>query len=356
MKRTCVLLACAAIVVLIGSCAKQGSDEATGPPIGAPLVPPEGESGVDTGAAGEQLTIAVIPKGTTHEFWKSIHAGAVKAAKELGVEIIWKGPLKEDDRDEQIKVVEDMTNRGVSGIVLAPLDDTALRLPVEEATRKDIPVVIIDSGLQSEDYVSFVATDNYNGGKLAGEHMAELLGGEGKVIMLRYAEGSASTMQREQGFVDGIAAAEGIELVSSNQYGGATTESAYKASENLLAPLKSDDGSLTVDGIFCPNESTTFGMLRALQDGRLAGKVKFIGFDSSEKLVAALQSGELNALVLQDPMNMGYLGVKTMVQHLKGEDVEGRISTGENLVTPNNMDEPDMQSLLKPDYKKWLNE
>jgi len=356
MKRTCVLLACAAIVVLIGSCAKQGSDEATGPPIGAPFVAPEGEGGVDTGAAGEQLTIAVIPKGTTHEFWKSIHAGAVKAAKELGVEIIWKGPLKEDDRDEQIKVVEDMTNRGVSGIVLAPLDDTALRLPVEEATRKDIPVVIIDSGLQSEDYVSFVATDNYNGGKLAGEHMAELLGGEGKVIMLRYAEGSASTMQREQGFVDGIAAAEGIELVSSNQYGGATTESAYKASENLLAPLKSDDGSLTVDGIFCPNESTTFGMLRALQDGRLAGKVKFIGFDSSEKLVAALQSGELNALVLQDPMNMGYLGVKTMVQHLKGEDVEGRISTGENLVTPNNMDEPDMQSLLKPDYKKWLNE
>ncbi|MEI6502293.1 MAG: substrate-binding domain-containing protein, partial [Armatimonadota bacterium] len=137
-------------------------------------------------AATGSLKIAVIPKGTTHEFWKSIHAGALKAAQELKVEIIWKGPLKEDSRDEQIKIVEDMTTQGVKGIVLAPLDDMALRLPVQEATKQGIPVVIIDSALKSEDYTSFVATDNRNGGKLAGEELARLLGGKGRVVMLRY--------------------------------------------------------------------------------------------------------------------------------------------------------------------------
>ena len=151
--------------------------------------------------------IAVIPKGTTHVFWKSVHAGAVKAQLELeklGVEVIWKGPLKEDDRESQIRVVEDFITRGVSGIVLAPLDDVALRMPVKDAVNRGIEVVIIDSGLKSEDYVSFVATDNYLGGRKGGEHLAKILGSKGRVIMLRYQEGSASTKNREQGFLDAV--------------------------------------------------------------------------------------------------------------------------------------------------------
>jgi len=307
--------------------------------------PKEDESG--------KMTIAVIPKGTTHEFWKSIHAGAVKAGMELNVDILWKGPLKEDDRDAQIEVLENMISRGVKGIVLAPLDDTALRLPVKSAVSAGIPVVIIDSGLKSEDHVSFVSTDNKVGGEKGGDRLAELLDGKGKVILLRYQEGSASTMNREEGFLAAMKKHPGIEVVSENQYGGATTESAYKASENLLAPYKKD-GGLTIDGIFCPNESTTFGMLRALQDGGLAGKVKFVGFDSSEKLVEALGKNELHGLVLQDPMNMGYLGVKTMVAHLNGEKVDARIDTGSNVATPENMNDPKIQALLKPPFEKWL--
>lgn len=298
-------------------------------------------------------TIAVIPKGTTHEFWKSIHAGAEKAGAELGVEIIWQGPLKESDRDMQIEVVENMISRGVTGIVLAPLDDTALRGPVKNATSAGIPVVIIDSGLESDDHVSFVSTDNKVGGQKGGERLAELLGGKGKVVLLRYQEGSASTMNREEGFLAAMAKYPGIEVVSANQYGGATTESAQKASENLLTPYKKD-GGLAIDGIFCPNESTTFGMLRYLQDDGLTGKVKFVGFDSSEKLVEALGKGEIHGLVLQDPMNMGYLGVKTMVEHLKGGSVETRIDTGSNVATPENMNEPGIQALLKPPFDKWL--
>jgi len=315
-----------------------------------------------TDESDDTYRIAVIPKGTTHIFWKSIHAGAVKAQEELkasgvNVEVIWKGPLKEDDRESQIRVVEDFVTRGVSGIVLAPLDDAALRMPVKDAVDNGIPVVIIDSGLKSEDYTSFVATDNYIGGTKGGERLAEILKGKGKVIMLRYQEGSASTMNREQGFLDVLKEKyPDIEVVSANQYGGATTESAYQASENLLAPLRTADGGLTIDGIFCPNESTAFAMLRALEDSDLAGKVTYVGFDSSDRLVQGLRNGKIQGLVLQDPINMGYLGVKTVVAHLQGQKVEKRIDTGSAVATPDNMDDPKMKNLLEPDFKKWLNE
>jgi ribose transport system substrate-binding protein len=310
----------------------------------------------------KKYRIAVIPKGTTHVFWKSIHAGAIKAEQELKeagveVEIIWKGPLKEDDRESQIRVVEDFVTAGVTGIVLAPLDDTALRAPVKDAVNNGIPVVIIDSDLKSENHISFVATDNYIGGKKAGEHLAKILGGKGKVIMLRYQEGSASTMNREQGFLDVLKEKfPGIEIVSTSQYGGATTESAYQASENLLAPLRKSDGSLTIDGIFAPNESTTFGMLRALEDSKIAGKVKYVGFDSSDRLVQGLKKGYIHGLVLQDPINMGYLGVKTLVAHLQGKKVEKKIDTGSEVATAENMNEEKIKNLLEPDYRKWLKE
>jgi len=302
----------------------------------------------------DRLTIALIPKCTTHEFWKTVHAGGVKAAQELDIELIWKGPIKEDDREHQIQVVEDFTSRRVDGIVLAPLDDTALRIPVRDAVKSGIPVVIIDSALNSEDHVSFVATNNYTGGLLAGEHMAKLLGGKGRVVVLRYLEGSASTTKRENGFLEALKKYPGIEVVSENQYAGATTEDAYKASENLLAPLRNQDGSLQIDGIFCPSESTTFGMLRALQEGGHAGKVRFVGFDASPKLVKALRDGEINALMLQDPMNIGYLGVKTMVEHLKGQKVEKRVDTGATVITRDNMDLPGNKRLLQPDLDRWL--
>jgi ribose transport system substrate-binding protein len=302
------------------------------------------------------LTIAVIPKGTSHVFWQSIHAGAAKAAQELGVEIIWRGPLREDDRASQVAEVEGFVTRGVSGIVLAPLDDTALAAPVADAVRNHIPVVIIDSALKSSDYVSFVATDNVQGGRLAGEGLAALLPAGGKVVMLRYAEGSASTNDREDGFMQAIAAHNNIEVLSSNQYGGADVEGAYKKSEAMLNRFRRPDGTLTVDGIFCPNESTTLAMLRVLEDSGWAGKVRFIGFDASDTLVKGLGDHHINGLVLQDPVKMGYLGVKTMVAHIKGNAVEKRIDTGVQLVTPDKMNDPAVKELLHPDLGKWLNQ
>lgn len=297
-----------------------------------------------------KLEIAVIPKGTTHEFWKSIHMGAVMAAEEFGVEVIWKGPQKEDDRAQQITVVEDFVSRGVDGIVLAPLDERALCRPVRDAVQEDIPVVIIDSGLQGSDYISYVATDNYKGGVLGAKKLIELLQGQGKIFLIRYQVGSASTTEREQGFLDTLKA-EGpaISVLVQDQYAGPTTESAYQLAENLISRFPD------VAGIFCPNESSTFGTLRALQEAGLVGKVIFIGFDSSPKLVQGLRDGHIHGLVLQNPVKIGYLGVKQMVLHLRGQAIEKKVDTGVYLATKENMDDPEIKSLLLPDFSKYPN-
>jgi ribose transport system substrate-binding protein len=301
------------------------------------------------------LTIAVIPKGTSHAFWQSIHAGAAKAGKELGVTIVWRGPLREDERESQISEVERFVTSGVSGMVLAPLDEVALAQPVADAKHNNIPVVVIDSGLKGNDYVSFVATDNRLAGRLAGDQLATLLHDKGRVVLLRYAEGSDSTLQREAGFLEAIQSRPGLQVVSANQYGGADVEGAYKKSEALLSGLKRADGTLDVDGIFTPNESTTLAMMRVLVDNGWSGKVKFIGFDASESLLKGMRDGHLDAVVVQDPVKMGYLGVKTVVSHIHGEKVEPRIDTGVRLVSREHMDDPDVQELLHPDLKRWLN-
>lgn len=303
----------------------------------------------------KKLTIAVIPKGTTHEFWKSIHAGSNKAAAELNaqgteVEVIWKGPLREDDREQQIQVVEGFAAQGVSGIVLAPLDNRALVRPVEDAKRANVPTVIIDSGLESDQFVSFVATDNRKGGTLAADRMGQLLNGKGKVLVLRYAEGSASTTEREEGFISEIKAKfPEIELVSTNQYAGATRETAKRASENLLQTFGD-----VVQGIFTPNESSTAGMQLALEDIGKAGKVFFVGFDTSQRFIDAINANQMHGIVVQNPFNMGYLGVRTMVDSLLGKPVEKKIDTGVMLVTKENLQSPEVNALLHPPLDQYL--
>lgn len=300
--------------------------------------------------------IAVIPKGTTHEFWQSIHAGAIKAQNELKeageeVEIIWQGPLKEDDREQQLQIVERFTVKRVSAIVLAPLDDQALVSPVRTATEAGIPVVVIDSGLKSDDYVSFVATDNYKGGVMAAEHMVELLGGSGNVMVLRYQVGSASTTKRENGFIETMAKHSGITVISSDQYAGATRNKALDKSESLLnSPLGSQ-----VNGIFCPNETVSTGMVQALKTlNKAGGQVKVIGFDTGRQSVEDMKNGDLQGLIVQNPIRMGYLGVKTAVEQLKTGKVEKRIDTGVSLITPANMNDPAMTELLNPPIDKYL--
>lgn len=291
--------------------------------------------------------IAVIPKGTTHEFWKSVHAGAVKAAMELrNVEILYKGPLREDETAGQIQVVQDFIAQGVDGIVLAPLDSQALIRPATEAVESGIPVVVFDSALGDESQiVSYVATDNFRGGRLAAQRLVEAMGGKGEVILLRYKVGSESTEQREEGFLTELEQNHpDVRVIVSNEYAGTTPSSALSKATQLLQKHRDE-----VDGIFAVCEPNADGTLGALRNTDLAGKVKFVAFDPSPSLIRGMKDGNVHGIVLQDPVGMGYKAVMTMHAHLTGKPVEKRVQTGEHVATPENMDTPEIQKLLTPE-------
>jgi ribose transport system substrate-binding protein len=312
---------------------------------GAGTQPDAATTTADGDSGSARYRIAVIPKGTTHDFWLSVHHGAEQAAEELGnVEILWDGPPSERDKDAQIKLVESFLLKQVDGVCLAPIDRDALVPVVRRCGQKEIPVVIFDSGLSDPDsYISYVATDNYKGGTMAGERLVELLAGKGNVIMLPYQEGSESTEQRERGFLDVIARHPDVNVLSDDQRVGSDAEEALRISSSLLVQYGDQ-----VDGIFTVCEPLNKGMLKALEDKDMAGQVKFVGFDSDPRFVEALKGEKMHGIILQDPVNMGYTAVKTMVAHLEGEDVSGEISTGEALATPENMDQPRMSQLLHP--------
>lgn len=303
--------------------------------------------GGQSAADGEQkLRIAVIPKGTTHEFWNSVHAGAIQAAMESqDVEIIWKGPLREDDTTGQMQIVQDFIAQRVDGICLAPLDSQALVRPVAEAVDSDIPVVIFDSALgKGPEIVSYVSTNNFHGGELAADRMAEALGGQGNVILLRYKVGSQSTEQREEGFLARLAEEyPDITVIESDEYAGTTPNDALTKATQLLEKHRA-----RVNGIFAVCEPNADGTLQALRNTGLAGEVQFIAFDPSPGLIRGLEEGTVHGIVLQDPVAMGYQAVKTMHAHLQGKPVEDRIETGISVATPENMNEPKIQKLLNP--------
>lgn len=303
-------------------------------------------SGCKSSEDSDTIRIAVIPKGTSHEFWKSVHFGAEKAAKEIGsVEIIWRGPSVESDTTSQIETVKGMIARGVDGIALAPNKKGGLVDAVQEAIDEGIPVVIFDSGLdKGPDIVSYIATDNYKGGRMAGDAMAKAVGEKGNVILLRYVAGSESTEQREKGFLDAIADYPEIKVVSSDQYAGDNTTSAKEKVDQLL-----QIHGVSLAGIFAVCESNGNGTLEAIRNAGLGGKVKFIGFDPSDALIEALGDGNCHGIVLQDPVQMGYQSVITLVDSLNGKTAEAFQSTGEYLALPENMNEELYQRLLKPD-------
>jgi ribose transport system substrate-binding protein len=291
----------------------------------------------------EKLKIAVVPKGKEANFWKSVHAGAnIGAVISTNVEIIWKSPQTENDMGQQISIVEQCIKEGVSGIALSPLDYNALVGSVFKAMKKKIPVLIFDSALKGtpgKDFISFVGIDNRKAGNLAGEHISKLLKGKGKVVLLRYVAGQASTAEREEGFLEAIAKEKGIQLIMKDRYAGGTIDEAKKVSMSLIGELKK------ADGIFCPNELSTMGMLLAIQDANLTGKIKFIGFDASIPLIEALKNGEINALIVQDPSRMGFQSIKTMVDYIRGKKIPLTIDTGVYLVTRENLNDPEIIKL-----------
>jgi len=339
MKHFALLVICSIGAALSG-CDNSSSTPTAGT---AATTQSSASSGSGAAAAAGTRTIAVIPKGTTHSYWKSVQAGAEAAGKEFGATIKWKGPLKEDDRAGQIGIVQQFAADKVSAIVLAPLDDKALASPVADATAKGVPTVIIDSAVGGEagkDFVSLVATDNEKAGELGGERLAKLLNGKGKVVLLRYMEGSASTVAREAGFLKAIGKYPGIQVISDKFYAGATQSEAQTKAMQMLDVLKQ------ADGIFTPNESSTLGMIQALVASNLSGKVKFVGFDTSTELIEDLQKGQVDALVAQNPVKMGYEGVKAAIDKIKGKTVPTLVDTGAIVVAKDNLESDEVKNLL----------
>ncbi|MCI0388848.1 MAG: substrate-binding domain-containing protein [Acidobacteria bacterium] len=288
-----------------------------------------------------QKVIAVIPKGVSHSFWQTVKAGADAAGNDLNVQINWKGAAQETDISGQINIVEDAINRRVDGIVLAPSHGDSLVPMVERAQRQGIPVTIFDSGISTQNYLSYVSTDNREGGVVAAKRLGERLGGKGRVAILGVKRGSVSTDEREQGFESTIKEQFPAIQIVQFLYGEANAAKSLSAAEDILTAHPD------LNGLFASNESSTVGAVRAIRQRNLAGKVVLVGFDATPDLVNNVKEGAIDSLVLQNPYKMGYEGVKTVVDKLNGKDPQKRVDTGVKLLTKENMDTPEMQQLTK---------
>ena len=292
--------------------------------------------------------IGVVPKGTNHIFWQTVRAGALAAADEFDFEILWNAPQIETDSSRQITIVENLINRKVDGIVLAPVDEEALVGVVERAAEHGIPVSIFDSALNSDRIVSFIATDNYSSGVMAAERMGKILDGRGKVGVIGFMPGSASTMKRESGFVDTIEQQfPGIEVVGV-KYTMADRAKALAEAENLMTAHPD------LAGLFADNESSTDGTVRAVKQRGMAGKVQIVGYDASPELIEELKAGTIDSIVVQNPFKMGYESTKAIGLHLRGEQPVREMDSGAHLILRENLEQPAIQELLFPDIERWL--
>jgi ribose transport system substrate-binding protein len=312
MRRRWILLVLAA--VLCGGCSRQG-----------------------------KLIIGVVPKGQAHIFWQTVHAGAVAAAREGGAEVRWNGPAVETEFSRQVQIVDSMINGRVSAIVLAPTDRVALVSVVERAAREKIPVTIFDSAIDTENYVSFVATNNYAAGQMAARRIGQILNGRGTVAMLMNMPGSASTLEREKGFEDALSKEFPQIQIAARQFGMSDRAKSMAVAEDLLTAHPG------LSGVFASNEPGSVGGAQALKSRKLTDKIKLVGFDSSPTLIDDMRAGAIDSLVVQDPFQIGYTAVKTALDKLKGQTPPRKIDTPARLITSGDLDKPEVKQLLNPD-------
>lgn len=292
--------------------------------------------------------IGVVPKATSHLFWQSVQAGSVAAGRELGVEVLWNGPAQETDYSRQIQIVDSMIARHVDGLAVAAADRDALNGSLDRAAGAGIPVTVFDSGVDSTNYMTFVATNNEAAGEAAARQLGALVKGKGKVAMVMHAPGSASTMDRERGF-ENVMNREfpGIQI-AARQFGMSDRSKAMAAAENILTAHPN------LDGLFASSEPSSVGTALALKARNLSGKVKFVAFDSSEGLVQDLKGGTIDALVAQDPFKIGYEAVRTLVDKLNGKTPPKKLDLSAVVITRQDLDKPEIKALLFPDLKKYL--
>ncbi len=293
-------------------------------------------------------TIAVIPKGTSHMFWVSVQAGALAAGKDLNVEVLWNGPAQETEYDRQVQIMDSMIARHVDGIALAVTEKTAMVPPLDRAAAAGIPVTVFDSGINSEKYLTFVATNNYEAGQFAARKLAELMGGKGEVGLLANAPGSGSTMDREKGFTDVLEKEFPNIKIVATQFGMSDRAKARASAENILTAHPD------LGGMFASSEPSSVGVALALKARNRSGKTRFVAFDSSDSMIEDLQGGTIDAMVVQDPFHMGYEAVKSLVDNWSGKPPAKRMDLHAKVLTKADLDKPEIKELLHPDVSKYI--
>lgn len=296
-------------------------------------------------APSNKPTVLICPKTLASSFWLTVQAGAVQSGKKFGVKIIWKGPAVETDIAGQIAIVEDYSNKKVDAIALAACDVKALYAPVRKAIDKGIPVVSFDSGIEPDPTLSLIATDNLKGSIAAGNVLVDLIGGKGEVACIPYIPGASTSIMREKGFQTAISKFPNVKLVAI-QYSESDVAKAMSVTENILT------ANPRLNGIFAANEPSAIGASLAVKARKLSGKVKIVAFDASPSEIEMLKSGTIQALIVQNPYNMGYLAIKTCVDILRGKKADKRIDTGVTVVTLDNLNDPKIKKLLYPLGKK----
>lgn len=292
--------------------------------------------------------IGVVPKGASHIFWQTVHAGAVKAAREFGLEVEWNAPATEIDASRQIEILESMVNRGLAGIAVAPVDRQALVGVVQRAAKTGIPVAIYDSDIDTGDRITYIATDNKEGGRMAARRLCETIGGKGIVGVVGFMAGSASTMEREEGFLEEMRANCRGAQVLPVQFGMASRAKSMAVTENMLSSHPD------LAGLFADNESSSSGAVQALKSRAKPGAVKLVAFDASEQLIDDMKAGYIDSLVVQDPFKMGYESARAIALKLRGEIPAARMDLKPALIRTADLDRPDIKALLYPDIQQYL--
>ena len=291
--------------------------------------------------------IGVVPKGANHIFWQTVRAGAVKAAREAGYQVEWNAPELEIDASRQIAIVEAMINRQVAGIVLAPVDRKALVNVVERAGKQGIPVAIFDSAIDTKKLISYVATDNMEGGRMAARRLAEIIGGQGKVAIITFMPGSAATEERTHGIEDEVRAKYPKINIVARQFGMADRAKSMAVTENILTAHPD------LAGVFADNESSSSGAVQALK-ARGKRAVKMVAFDHAENLVEELRAGWIDALVVQNPFKMGEASTGAIIAKLRGQTPAAQVDSGIALVRKADLDKLEVKALMAPDIQRYL--
>ncbi|WP_246235805.1 ABC transporter substrate-binding protein [Acerihabitans arboris] len=297
-------------------------------------------------AANNQIYIPVVSKGYQHEFFQTVKLGSEAAAKELAIKTSFVGPSDETQIAEQIQLMENTMTRQPSGILLAALDANALVPLVEMAHSKKIAVATFDSGVNSDIPVSFVATNNVKAGSAAADALAKEVGGQGKVGIIAHVAGTTSAIERTEGFTKTIKEKYPDITLLPVQYSDGDPQKAMDKTIDMV------QANPDLAGIYATNEGSTLGVANAIDSLSLAGKVKVIGFDSTEAIIGFLKSNTLQGFIVQDAYQIGYQGIKTLDSYLKGQKVAKVIDIPVKFVTQSNLNDPAIQKLLYPFGKK----